>query len=729
MPKLVLGPLLRYVGETQATVWVETDDAARVEVLVSPEPVAPPDGPAFPASTIRTLHGDHPLRIAFGSCRVAVPHEPPWTLPPSADRKRGKGADALYAFALRMRDTDPDTWPDLLLLLGDQIDADDTSEEVQAFIRSRRDVGRPPGLEVADFEEYTRLYWEAWGDPVLRWLLSTVPTAMIFDDHDISDDWNTSAAWVEHMRAQPWWEERITSGLASYWLYQHLGNLSPDDLDDDPVWPKVRDAGDATRVLREFAAQADQEIEGTRWSYKRDFGRTRLVVIDSRCGRLLEGSRREMIDDDEFAWVEEQATGDFDHLLMATSLPYALAPAIHHLEEWNEAVAAGTWGRAMAWVGEKVRQGIDLEHWAAFNDSFDRLAALIEAGAGGHRGRPPGSVVVLSGDVHHTYLAEFSFRGEHAGHGHSPAWQAVCSPLRNPLPRDQQAAHRRAFRRPARAVTRWLARRAGVEPDEIAWRVVEGPRFENHLGQLELDGRRAMLRVEQAITPDSGDALLDLREVRKGRWLTIRQAPRMLAWSAAYPEAPDDRLDPADPPPPSLRAPDGREWGWDDPGLGQALAGDLGVAVRGHRDLGGQQDLKASVLVTTEASRLALEQALGRPVGLRRFRTNLHLELDAPAFAEQDWAGGRLQVGEVTLDLLNPCIRCVIPTRDPGDLSRWPELLRWLHRRNGALFGVNARVVPTGRVRVGDRATVTEPAVPSPPRASTDWDVAPRGAS
>ena len=148
------------------------------------------------------------------------------------------------------------------LLLGDQIYADDTSEEVQAFIRSRRDVKQPPGLEVADFEEYTRLYWETWGDPVLRWLLSTVPTAMIFDDHDISDDWNTSAAWVDHMRAMPWWEERITSGLASYWLYQHLGNLSPDDLDDDPVWPKVREAGDATRVLREFAAGPTRRSRG-----------------------------------------------------------------------------------------------------------------------------------------------------------------------------------------------------------------------------------------------------------------------------------------------------------------------------------------------------------------------------------------------------------------------------------------------------------------------------------
>jgi hypothetical protein len=552
MPKLVLGPLLRYVGETQATVWVETDAAAEVLVeaagpgagtaglvrgraptfsvaghhygLVLVEGLAPdrtygyrveldgrpvwpeagPGAPAFPPSTIRTGHGDRRLRIAFGSCRVAAPHEPPWTLPPSVDRRRGKGADALHTFALRMRDADPGSWPDLLLLLGDQIYADDTSEEVQAFIRSRRDTTRPPGLEVADFEEYTRLYWEAWGDPVLRWLLSTVPTAMIFDDHDISDDWNTSAAWVEHMRRQPWWEERVTSGLASYWLYQHLGNLSPDDLADDPVWAKVRDAGDATLVLREFARRADREVEGTRWSYTRDFGGTRLVVIDSRCGRVLEDGRREMVDDQEWAWIDQQAGGDFDHLLLATSLPFALAPAVHDLEAWNEAVTAGAWGRLAARAGEAIRQAADLEHWAAFNHSFDRLAELIEAVAAGHRGRAPGSVVVLSGDVHHTYLAELSFRGGHAGEGHSPAWQVVCSPLRNPLPRDQRAAHRRAFRRPAQAVTRWLARRAGVEPETIGWRVVEGPRFDNHLGELELDGRAAMLRVERAVTPEDG---------------------------------------------------------------------------------------------------------------------------------------------------------------------------------------------------------------------------------
>lgn len=43
--------------------------------------------------------------------------------------------------------------------------------------------------------EYEGLYRHTWCDPEIRWILSTVPTATIFDDHDIRDDWNTSAAW------------------------------------------------------------------------------------------------------------------------------------------------------------------------------------------------------------------------------------------------------------------------------------------------------------------------------------------------------------------------------------------------------------------------------------------------------------------------------------------------------------------------------------------------------
>ena len=89
------------------------------------------------------------------------------------------------------------------------------------------------------FAEYERLYRHSWGDPEIRWLMSTVPTAMIFDDHDIRDDWNTSASWRADMKEKPWWRDRIRAGLASYWVYQHLGNMSPAELADDEDYQRT----------------------------------------------------------------------------------------------------------------------------------------------------------------------------------------------------------------------------------------------------------------------------------------------------------------------------------------------------------------------------------------------------------------------------------------------------------------------------------------------------------
>src|SRR6185295_14016781 len=175
---------------------------------------------------------------------------------------------------------------------------------------------------------------------------------------------------------------------------------------------------------------------------------------------------------------------------------------------------------------------------------------------------------------------------------------------------------------------------------------------------------------------------------------------------AAYPQAPGAALDPDDPPLPVITGPDGRTWDWDDPGLPGALRDDLGRPVDLTRDLALMPDLPDSLLVTVEASRVALEAELGTPVDLRRFRTNLHVELDAAAFAEERWEGRRVRVGEAELELLHPCERCAIPTRDPDTSEKWPELLRWLAREHDTLFGINARAVRPATVRVGDPVTV-----------------------
>jgi PhoD-like phosphatase len=541
VPRLVLGPLLRHVGADDATVWVETDVPCEVEVCgcrdrtfeieghhfalvhvtgLEPEQARPyevhldgervwPLDTGWPASCIRTIGDDHDLRVAFGSCHVAHPNEPPWILSKDED-PRGREHDALRALAFRMRAQDEEHWPHLLLLLGDQVYADEVPIATAEFIAARRDVSVPPGEEVADFEEYCRLYYDSWSEPAVRWLLSTMPTAMIFDDHDVHDDWNTSRDWVRDIRGHGWWDDRIVGGFMSYWVYQHLGNLSPEDRMDDTTYCAVRDQeGDAGPIVREFAFAADREVAGARWSYRRDLGRTRIVMMDSRAGRVLEPAARHMVDAEEWECIERWTEGSFDHILLGTSLPAFLGRGMHHLEAWNEAVCEGAWGRIAAGLSEKLRRGVDLEHWAAFGDSLRDLEDLVDRISTGRHGGAPGSVVLLSGDVHHAYLARARFDGDDGGNGRSPVYQAVCSPLRNPLNSRERRAIRIGMSRPAERVGAALAKAAGVAEESLSWTIEEGPWFDNQVATIEIDGRNAWMVLDKTVDPPDGPPRLE----------------------------------------------------------------------------------------------------------------------------------------------------------------------------------------------------------------------------
>jgi uncharacterized protein YcbX len=203
-----------------------------------------------------------------------------------------------------------------------------------------------------------------------------------------------------------------------------------------------------------------------------------------------------------------------------------------------------------------------------------------------------------------------------------------------------------------------------------------------------------------------GDRTYALFDGFKGRprRLTAREAPRLLAWSAGYGGA---DVDPADPPAPALVAPDGREHGWDDADTAAVLAEDLGKDVELRRDVRGQQDLPNTLLLTTQATLDALREELGDGLDLRRFRTNVHAVLDAAAWAEHDWQGARLRIGEAELEALHPCLRCVIPTRDPDTQAKMPRLLRHLTRAHGGHFGLNVRPLGPATIRVGDRVEVS----------------------
>lgn len=537
MAGLRLGPLLRHVDwetGTDATVWVEADRPCEAEVrcadgaggtartwqiaghhyalipvgglrpgaetayevLLDGERVWPLPDSRFPDSTIRTpdvsgAAAAGPVHVAFGSCR--------WAAPPSDASHDPVGPDALDTLAHTLATSPGAARPDVLVLLGDQVYADETSTETRRWLATRRDLSEPPGDQVADYEEYTRLYYESWLDPEVRWLLSTVPSLMIFDDHDVIDDWNTSEAWLNRMRATPWWRERILSGLMSYWVHQHLGNLSPAELAADGLYAAVRDAEDGTEALRAFAERADADPAYTRWSYRRDFGPVRLLMVDTRGARVLGEGTRAMVEAKELAWVRQQAldgAGSYDHLLIGSSLPWLLPHFVHDVEAWNASVCGGRRGARWARVGEDLRQRGDLEHWAAFPESFDALTDLIaEVGEGPDA---PATISVLSGDVHHAYIAEPDW-SRWPRRPVSEVRQLTCSPVHNSIHASIRLGFRFGWSRAGRALGRFFTRHGRVPAPRLSWRKTGGPWFGNQLMTLTLQGRTARLRLDQAV--------------------------------------------------------------------------------------------------------------------------------------------------------------------------------------------------------------------------------------
>lgn len=550
--------MMRYVDETSASIWVEARNDSRVTVrtghgsweartfavhghhyaLVEATGIEPgsvlaytveidgvhvwpePDS-GFPPPVIATLKPGKPLRLAYGSCRTSVPHD--------ESGNRTHGVDSLRAYALAMASGGDLPWPDLVAFLGDQVYADLTSEQMQQFIRARRDINEPPGEELKDYEEYAHLYNLAWSDPANRWLLSTLPSAMIFDDHDVRDDWNASLSWKQEMEATSWWHGRIVSGLASYWVYQHLGNLSPQMRRDDAIWQRVAghqddDELDLSADLDTFADRADQDPASYRWSYCRDFGDTRLIVVDSRAARSLEPDTRALLDADEMRWLDSQMRGGFRHLLVATSLPFLLPMGLHHVESWNEAISEGAWGKLPARAGEKLRQAVDLEHWGAFQKSFQEVAAMASEVADGKRGPAPETVTFLSGDVHFSYVAEVKRTSG------SRIIQAVCSPIRNPLPRLMRYFGAVMAYGLASPVGALVARSARVPDPPFRWTRVKGPWFTNNLATLEVVPEGLKLWWQTGVV-EGGDNLHPRLETVASLTVPSRQAQEHVAGS------------------------------------------------------------------------------------------------------------------------------------------------------------------------------------------------------
>ncbi|MBN4055799.1 MOSC domain-containing protein [bacterium AH-315-J23] len=118
------------------------------------------------------------------------------------------------------------------------------------------------------------------------------------------------------------------------------------------------------------------------------------------------------------------------------------------------------------------------------------------------------------------------------------------------------------------------------------------------------------------------------------------------------------------------------------------------------------------ILITNTASLTALNNHItntgGEALSMDRFRPNIVIDCDIP-WAEDTWRS--LQMGDVILDLVKPCARCVITSIDQSTGARHKKTaltaLKNLHpstdpKNPGVLFGWNAVVKNGGLIRLGE---------------------------
>lgn len=197
-----------------------------------------------------------------------------------------------------------------------------------------------------------------------------------------------------------------------------------------------------------------------------------------------------------------------------------------------------------------------------------------------------------------------------------------------------------------------------------------------------------------------------------------------------------------------IETPDGRTVSADEPGIGDLLSQLLGRPVQliSQRpqgatlerpdpervlELGLDAEVEGELLEIAQATPgdsftdlaplHAITTATVQHVGTEalRYRPNLVIATppDYPPYAENDWVGGQLLVGETRLRILKPTSRCAVPTLEHGALPQAPHALRTLVAENRLrapgsgrvpCAGVYLEVLTAGTINAGDPVRLTE---------------------
>ncbi|MCO4758843.1 MAG: alkaline phosphatase family protein [Oceanospirillaceae bacterium] len=259
-------------------------------------------------------------------------------------------------------------------------------------------------------EEQKQLAHFAEGLPRVQRAMAHLPVYMIFDDHDVTDDWNLTRGWEDAAYGHPFSRRIIGNALIGYWVCQGWGN-APQHFTDEVI-PSVRNYFDTPDNMQQDAL-IDCLLDFGHWHYTLPTS-PKLVVLDTRTHRWWSENSLSK----PSGLMDWETMSELQQELIDESAVVIVSPAPIFGVKLIETIQ-----RVFTYFGHALT--VDAENWMAHPGSASTLLNIIR------HPKTPQNFVILSGDVHYSFVYDVVVRHRK----NSPSiWQITCSGMKNEFP-------------------------------------------------------------------------------------------------------------------------------------------------------------------------------------------------------------------------------------------------------------------------------------------------------
>ncbi|MGB1263104.1 MAG: alkaline phosphatase family protein [Cognaticolwellia sp.] len=248
------------------------------------------------------------------------------------------------------------------------------------------------------------------GLSVVSRALAHIPTYMIFDDHDITDDWNLTRAWEEAAYNHPFSKRIIGNALIGYWLCQGWGN-APEKFTDLNQQAKNYFSDDGYVQQEQLI---DQLLAWDEWHYSLATS-PKIIVLDTRTQRWRSeshaGKPSGLMDWEALSALQQELI-DQPEVILVSPAPIYGVKMIETIQ------------RIFTFFGLPLV--VDAENWMAHSGTANVMLNIFR-----HKKTPP-HFIILSGDVHYSFFYDVSHRFTRNS---SRIFQITASGIKNQFPR------------------------------------------------------------------------------------------------------------------------------------------------------------------------------------------------------------------------------------------------------------------------------------------------------